>query len=233
MNLILITSAIKEELIDLENWNEFEFSLNDELYKILIFPIGIGKLNALYNLMYWFYNTYHKKYKKYHLKEILFLGSCGSYNINYKENIIYSNKYMNIDFASIINKAKILEDISKVMETTQGFFAKCIINHYKWQTGIVNSTDSVTLTQISEIWIKNQFPELKEVKENIFENLEVYGIAKFCIQHQIAFTSFLTITNAVYENGSIEWQKNYRKRAKNLNKKIKKYFQSILESSFS
>jgi len=42
----------------------------------------------------------------------------------------------------------------------------------------------------------------------------------------------LSITNAVYENGSEEWLKNYQSMAKKLNLMIKNYLKGILDSSF-
>ncbi|MFN3245464.1 MAG: hypothetical protein ACK42K_02070, partial [Leptonema sp. (in: bacteria)] len=48
----------------------------------------------------------------------------------------------------------------------------------------------------------------------------------------LPFTAFLSITNAVYENGSEEWLKNYQSMAKKLNLMIKNYLKGILDSSF-
>lgn len=225
MDLLLITSAIEEELIELEDLNHREIKLGKNIYKIILLPLGIGKLNALYNLMNWYNN-----HRKDTLKEIIFLGSCGSYDLDYKQDFIASCNFINYDYASLTNQSKSLPEVSKLIKTEQGEVAKSIAHLYHWEFGIVNSTDSITLKKID----KNLL--LKKINNhsigNVYENLEAYGIALFCSKIKIPFTAFLSITNAVYENGSEEWLKNYQSMAKKLNLMIKNYLKGILDSSF-
>jgi len=228
MNLLLITSAIKEELQGLEDLNSKQFTFQKEKYKIILLPLGVGKLNALYNLMYWYYEVFKNDYKHHTLKEIIFLGSCGSYDFLFKQDFVFSNKFIHYDYATLIQKSKYLEEISKFIQTNQGIITKEILNQYNWEEGIINSTDSITLTKIDkDLWV--QLDKEKYKNYPIFENLEVYAIAKFCEFYKIPFTSFLSVTNYVYENGSLEWQNRYKDLSKKLNNNLKKYFNSILE----
>ena len=226
MDLVLITSAIEEELIELETFNHQELKLDKNIYKIILLPLGIGKLNALYNLMNWYYNHLRND----SLKEIIFLGSCGSYDLDYKKDFIASCDFINYDYASLTSTSKTLLEVSKRIKTEQGEVAKSIIHLYQWEFGIVNSTDSITLKKIDKNILLKKINNLST--SNVYENLETYGIALFCSKIKIPFTAFLSITNAVYENGSEEWLKNYRTMAKKMNLMIKNYLKGILDSSF-
>ncbi len=224
MDLLLITSAIEEELTELEDLNHKKIILDKNIYKIILLPLGIGKLNALYNLMNWYNN-----HRNDNLKEIIFLGSCGSYDLDYQKDFIASCEFINYDYASLTNTSKTLLEVSKRIKTEQGDVAKSIVHLYRWEFGIVNSTDSITLKKID----KNILKKINNDSFlNVYENLETYGIALFCSKIKIPFTAFLSITNAVYENGSDEWLKSYRTMAKKLNLKIKNYLKGILDSSF-
>lgn len=226
MNLLVIVSAIKEELQDLEFLNQKLIRLNQHKYKILLFPLGIGKLNAISSLYKWYYETYKINYKDIKTIEILFLGSCGSYLEDYQNHFIYSNFFTNYDYATLTHKAKALPDISKELQTDIGIIAGDLIKQYSWDFGIINTTDSITLTKVEITNLKEKFHK----KHNYFyENLEVYGIAKFCKEFNLPFTSFLCVTNVVNEMGSENWQKNFRDLSKKMNEVLKNYFLYILD----
>lgn len=225
MNVLLIVSAIKEELQDLEFLNKKNIVINDKNYEIMVFPLGIGKLNSIFTLLVWYYENYKVNYRDVQSIEILFVGSCGSYLENYKNDFIYSNIFTNYDFAVLTDKAKSLPDISTKIQTNTGAVANAILKLYDWDFGIVNSTDSITLTKVD---ITN-FMLKHDDNTYIYENLEVYGVAKFCKELLIPFTSFLCITNVVDEMGSENWKKNYRYLSKKMNEILKNYFLSILD----
>lgn len=225
MHLLLIVSAIKEELQELEFFHKKYFTLDNKKYEILVFPLGIGKLNAIISLFKWYFEVYKLHYKNVQSIEILFLGSCGSYTRMYKD-FVYSNIFVNVDYAILNNKAKLLQEVCGEIQTHIGMFADHLLKQFNWQFGIINSTDSITLSKVDINSFKDKchlhpFP--------FFENLEVYGVAKFCNEFNISFTCFLCVTNVINKRGSINWQKNYKVLSKKMNEIIKNYLISILD----
>lgn len=217
MDIVLITSAIKEELVDLEFLDKKIIKKR----KFYLYPLGIGKLNSIFNLAELFFKEFYKKNI-----EIIFLGSCGSYS-SVKNDFVFSNLFINYDYGVITKKSKSLNSISSIVETDIGNLSKNFINYYDFQKSIVNSTDSITLTKVSEKKIFELEPTLKTLNLPVVENLEVYSIGKFCKNYQIPFTSFLAITNRVGKKASIEWERNYKVLGKKLNEILKKYIESI------
>ncbi len=224
MNLLLILSAIPEEQKGLEKWNQKQIQLWGQSNLIILLPIGIGKLNALWNLSRWYYEVYKLKFNNYNM-EILFIGSCGIYKQKYNEEIIYSNQFINYDYPSIYSKSKFFPVISGMITTHIGSFAKNLINYYQWNGGIVNTTDSVTLTRILD---KKFYNIIDKKNIDLYENLEVYGIAKFALEVNVPFTAILGVTNTINKKSSEQWEKNYKKIAKKLNGLLENYFNSIL-----
>ena len=55
----------------------------------------------------------------------------------------------------------------------------------------------------------------------VMENLEVFGMARFCEIHKIDFTAFLAVTNTVGPGGSEEWSRHYRSMAETLQEKVR------------
>lgn len=217
MDIVLITSAIKEELVDLEFLDKKVIKKR----KFYLYPLGIGKINAMFSLSELFFKEFYKKNI-----EIIFLGSCGSYS-SISNDFVFSNLFINYDYGVITKKSKSLNSISSLVETGIGNLSKDFINFYNFQKSIVNSTDSITLTKVSEKKIFELDPKLKKFNLPFVENLEVYSIGKFCENYQIPFTSFLAITNRVGKKASIEWEKNYKILSKKLNKILKKYIESF------
>ncbi len=214
MKIVLITSAIKEELIGLESIDKKKF----RSFRFYLNPLGIGKINAVMNL----YKIYYKKFYKKKL-EIIFLGSCGSYK-KISDLFIYSNLFVNYDYASLLKKAKPLESISSLIKTNIGDFLSNFLSYNTFlPKAIVNTTDSITLTSLSEDYFYKLNPDLEKLNLPVVENLELYSIAKFCLIHEIPFTALLSITNRVGKNGSKEWEKNYQTLSIQLTNLLKNY----------
>ncbi|MFN3604007.1 MAG: hypothetical protein ACK4UJ_04785 [Leptonema sp. (in: bacteria)] len=218
MKIVLITSAIQEELSGLEKINQKKI----KNYKFYLYSLGIGKINALLKLI----EIFNKKFYKENL-EIIFLGSGGSYGA-LVHPFIYSNLFINYDLGSLKNKSKNLESISYLIKTNMGSISKGFIKkNPEMLQGIVNSTDSITLSPITKMHFYKINPNLKELKIPIVENLELYGIAKFCMIYNIPLSAFLSITNKVGKTASEDWKKNYKTLAVKFNKLLKNYLESI------
>ncbi len=219
MNSLLIISAIKQELVNLQELHNQK--IGDKI--VFILNVGIGKINSILSLGEWYYNFFKKKYYKSNL-EIIFTGSCGSYHKIYPE-FIYSNNFINYDINSLYKKSKSIEEVSGIIQTQRGDLAGLILKSNPMEEGIINTTDSITLKEIDSQLFFHLQQELHSIK--IYENLECYGIAKFCDFYKISFTAFLSVTNYVSENGSKEWKNNYKKLAKKLNSFLKNSLYSL------
>ncbi|MCS7204656.1 MAG: hypothetical protein NZ853_03065 [Leptospiraceae bacterium] len=224
MNLLLIGSAVLEEIEDLLFLHQKTFLLTNKKYKILIQPFGIGKLNSMFSLISLLNQEGRFFYEDI---EVLFLGSCGSYERHYPEFVV-ANQFVNLDYAILHKKAKFFSEVSGLIQTKRGEVAKEIILLYPlFEEALINTTDSVTLTEVP---LDRFWKFLPQSHASIYENLEAYGLAKVCFEQAIPFTSFLAVTNYVHEGGSRQWALNYQNMSKKLNDFIKKFFIKILET---
>lgn len=223
MKYLLLTSAIPEELQGLEFLQDRIFSWNGTSLKVSLLPLGIGSVECVVKLSAWLLQNRHLMDKDL---EIVFIGSCGSYDENYPE-FLYSRKFLQVDITVLEEQAKYIG--KKELEITRtGSFSRALVEYLKLPAGIINTTNSVTVRKV-ETGRFFDFIDIPWKNEKIYENLEVYGIARFCNHFRLPFTAIFSVTNHVYEKGSVEWKENYMYLSKKLNGFIKKHFEEILD----
>ncbi len=185
--MILLCSAWQEEIKYLnasELGNHF-----------LIEALGIGYLDAALNL--------ERIIKKNDLKQIIFLGTAGSFNKNHDEIV-------EVESTELLNIGSNL-DIS--YPAKHGRYEV-----YKTEKKLSDLKTCHCLTT-AEITKDSAFAELISKKyddEILLENLELYGLAKVASEAGIPWNALLGVTNSIGENAHEEWKVNHERVSKNL-----------------
>ncbi|MBE7410709.1 MAG: hypothetical protein L6Q54_08350 [Leptospiraceae bacterium] len=165
------------------------------------FPVlvsGVGISESIFQLQKYIYD-------KKSTPEIIFCGSCGSYDIEKHTigEIVYSNTFIYQEIAESYGIVKVPDLIQKNIQTDSSIKIKNFIKSQNLKAGITNSTNSITIQTIEKKYISNL--------ENLnFENMESFGLAFVAKKLDLKFTAFFSVTNFVGENGSFEWHKNWR-----------------------
>ncbi len=170
---------------------------------------GIGNINCLLGT-----NEYLSNHPE--IKEILFIGSAGSYPWSEVQpgSFVASRTFYSLEISSALG-------LSKQIEITKEPFS------------FPNSLSS----RISEIATKRTFSffekkttnapstltlhEMKTPPEAVWsnldvENLELYGLAALALRKKISLEAVLAVTNSVGKEGSVDWQKNWREMSNTL-----------------
>ena len=178
---------------------EVDLLRKDKSLNVLI--SGVGALNSIFYI-------YEYLRRNPEIKSILFCGSCGLYpgSIHAPGEIVYSDHFFYEEIASHRGIVKVPNLIKKEIQTNTPEYLRHILTAQRIKSGKTNSTNSITITELDVIE-RNYFAS----KNVSFENMESFGIAFLTEKHSIPFTALFSITNLVGKNGSIDWQKNWRK----------------------
>ncbi|MBK8399093.1 MAG: hypothetical protein IPL26_28120 [Leptospiraceae bacterium] len=177
-----------------------------------VYNTGVGFMDTLFNLQ-----RYLTKTKD--IKSIVFLGSAGAYRHSKRKlgEIVYSNKFVYRDIAEIKGMAKVPEIIGKHLLTDSDARLAPLIKTQKYPEAITNSTNYVTLVDLS----------MEELVDSLYdvdiENMEAFPIAYVATRLSIPFTAFYYITNYVGANGSLDWNQNWRHGSNVLQKEVLKF----------
>ncbi|MCR9142393.1 MAG: hypothetical protein NXI24_09090 [bacterium] len=154
--------------------------------------------------------------------EVLFLGSAGVYEARLAagpECFAFSSRFYKRDLATLEGRAHAPGPLADLLRTDVGPRTQRLVRAFEESrakagaalfTGVTNSTDSVSLTQV-------------EVKDCDFENLETYGIAWVCLRHAVPFGAFYALTNHVGPSGSDQWRANHREMSLELQRFVSEF----------
>lgn len=123
---------------------------------------------------------------------------------------IFSSKYCSYELSTLIKppQAKVIESLSALIQTNLSSDAK--LSHRLSNVAVkavVNSPNAVSLLPIDSNELAQR---TKESSSTLFvENLEAFGMANACLELNLNFSCFLSVTNFVSKEGSIDWQKNF------------------------
>lgn len=123
---------------------------------------------------------------------------------------IFSSKYCSYELSTLIKppQAKVIESLSALIQTNLSSDAK--LSHRLSNVAvkaIVNSPNAVSLLPIDSNELAQR---TNENSSTLFvENLEAFGMANACLELNLNFSCFLSVTNFVSKEGSIDWQKNF------------------------
>lgn len=172
---------------------------------------GIGSLNSALYLK-------DSLSAKSNPDEILFLGSAGAYFKN-RDNPDYvlSYRFCQNDFTVMQDMARNIVGLNDEIIFSGGKFGITLQQSFQFNANnLVNSTNSISLVELQadSVFLEQYKSDL------IYENLEVYGLARVCQSIQIPFSSLLAVTNEVNPEGSSQWQKNHKKMGAMLQHKL-------------
>lgn len=196
---VAFVSAIPEELIDLKK------NLRDYYF----LSMGVGNLEAAIHLQDFLF-------KNPNIKEIIFIGSAGSYDIKICPVPSFASgfNYYSIEYSFLKKYSHIPELLKINYKPTIGPVGKKIIKKLNLKSYSVNCPNSISLQK----WNWNMQNKIQP--HPILENMECFGLASVCKKMNTKFCSIFSVTNSVCANGSVEWKKNYKILAKELNQKI-------------
>lgn len=180
--------------------------------KLKVYNTGVGFMDTLYNLQRYLF-------KAKDIKSIVFLGSAGTYRHSKRKigDLVYSNKFIYKEISEIKGMVKVPDVIGKHLLTGLDSRLNPIIKNQKFTEVITNSTNYVTLIDLTT----------EELVDSLYdvdvENMEAFSIAYLATRLSLPFTAFFYITNYVGANGSIDWNQNWREGSNRLQKEILKY----------
>ena len=159
--------------------------------------LGIGFLEASLKLERYFLDEKPEK--------VIFLGTAGAYDKNIELNqIIEIAEVKLLNSSSLFDEAYIPQDYKTYKSAPK-------------EKNICFSSLEITKSEkLSEKILS------LESHTNVFENMELYGIAKVCQENNIPWQAFLAITNHTHEKGHEEWKANHL----SLSEKLCKQFNS-------
>lgn len=194
---LLIVSAIEDEIAGLEGIQP----------KIKTSVLGVGNLTAALNLS-------DLLNQNSSITEVLFIGSCGTYNTNLCPfpGFAMGKDYHYREISTFMEQSHTPGLMVNYTNPKPGRIQNLLREKWDIPIASVNSPNSITCIEISQ-WEK--FPD-----EIVLENMECFGLAYVCSKRDIGFTSLFAVTNEVGSNGSKDWSKNYQSFAKNLNQKF-------------
>lgn len=182
-----------------------------------VFVTGVGSAESLVNLQHFL-----SRNKKIH--SIVFLGSAGAYKHSNFEigDLVYSNKFISKDIAEIKGLVKVPELVKRsVITNIDNRLKNLVLSNTIFSGTITNSTNSITTTDL----------QMEELVSNLYdvgvENMEAFYLAYVSYYLSIPFISLKVVTNMVGENGSNEWQKNWRECSNQLQSVVLDFFSSF------
>ncbi len=201
---------------ELDPFREMDGSVVEEGLQISLRSCGIGNVSAALSVMNWQQQA-RKMGRSGLIAEILFIGSCGIYDAGLVDvpAMVFSRSFCSFGLASLMDppQAKSLS-VSGLIETQPGPVG------IKLAQGIpevaANAPEAVSLRPVGS----DRLRQLTGSALPFVENLEVFGMARACLECQIPFSALMAVTNVVDEDGSASWQRNYGKGARMLEEHV-------------
>ncbi|HBS06674.1 MAG TPA: hypothetical protein DEA96_17025 [Leptospiraceae bacterium] len=172
--------------------------------------------------------------------EVLFLGSCGQYQGSDPVSYISGGFYTFLEPASLLGRSRMVPGMRKYSAPSPGEFGRLCMEQEDFVPAIINTTMSLSLEShaLSLSLLEQAIEGLEagtsaaahltqwkrwQASENrpVMENLEVFGMARFCEIHKIGFTSLMAVTNLVGPEGSASWAENFRPMGRALQEKVR------------
>lgn len=173
--------------------------------------------------------------------EVIFLGSCGQYRGSPECHFIQGQLFTYLDPASILGRSRMVPAMRKYSMPRPGEFATLCMESGEFTPAIVNTTMSLSLEAhgMSYSLLEQAIEGLESLSStdakmtpwigsrergslSVTENLEVFGMARFCEIHKIGFSSLMAVTNQVGPDGSAQWARNYRSMGRQLQEKVRR-----------
>ncbi len=177
-----------------------------------VYNTGVGFLDTVFNLQ-----RYLSKNKE--VKSIVFLGSAGVYRHSKKKpgDLTFSHKFVYKDIAEVKNMVKVPSVITKHILSEVDTRFQRILNRSKFSEAITNSTNYVTLIDLTTEELVDSLYEVD------LENMEAFPIAYVASRLSLQFVSLFYITNYVGAKGSEDWNANWRYGSNLLQEEIIKF----------
>ncbi|MCC5814082.1 MAG: hypothetical protein JJT78_04945 [Leptospira sp.] len=172
--------------------------------------LGVGNLESAITLI-------QKSQENSNLKEVIFIGSCGTYDssILAYPSFTAGNEYYYFEMSEFLNASYVPELLKNHVSIETGLIGSSIIKNLNLKQADVNSPNSLTILSKADI---PKFPS-----HIVLENMESFGLAYACKKIGLPFTSLYAVTNEVGPKGSEDWRKNYKNLALELNTKISQF----------
>ena len=199
---------------------------------VAIQSAGIGPVEALLGL--------EALVMEFAPDEIVFLGSCGQYKGAASVSYVSGELFTFLDPASLLGRSRMVPAMRKYAAPKPGEFGKLCTSQPDFTPAIVNTTLSLSLEDhaLSLPLLEQAIegleagilanPELaawkqqkSEISVPVMENLEVFGMARFCEIHKIGFTALMAVTNQVGPEGSAHWAQNFKAMGLELQQKVR------------
>ena len=147
------------------------------------YPIGVGLIESASRL-----TLFLEKQKP---KEIVFLGSCGSYGERKIFDVLHANRAANIELSLLTNDAfsPIENTVSTISNVPRGTF--------------INSSNYITASKTAS----KKFLD----KGLDAENMEFFSFLYVADLFNIKASGIFVVTNYCYENAHQEYRANYKK----------------------
>jgi nucleoside phosphorylase len=213
--ILILCGAFAGELEALQELDGWQIDTVGVPTGISIRESGIGNISAAISVMRW-----HNEARQSGMviEEILFLGSCGTYNAESRPDAVFARTFYSYELCTLTDppRAKALPSASGPVTTTCGWAGELLSRHVP--EFAVNSPDAVSLDEVESSVLQ----KVTGSRLPFAENLEVFGMARAALECGVKFSAFLGVTNAVHAGGSEEWQRNHRKAADYIAAQVKK-----------
>ncbi|MDR1008421.1 MAG: purine-nucleoside phosphorylase [Campylobacteraceae bacterium] len=169
-------------------------------------PIGVGLVNASINLT--------KLFVTQKPKNILFVGTVGSYGKFKEFDIVSSNSATNIEIGFLENLS-----YSPVLEQINGIDIN--VSHETSQKVVVNSSNFITSNSAQSVLFLKYGLDL--------ENMEFFAVLKVAQKFCVASLGFFCVTNYCDQNAHKEFLQNQAKAKTILENAVFKDYKKFLQ----
>lgn len=184
--MFLICAAWQNEIKDLP-----------AMPNVQIETLGIGYLEAALNLE-------KILQENREIEAVIFLGTAGAYS-----QILQIGELVEIKSVALLNRGEVLgqsyhpKKYQRFQSHAKHKFAKDL--------ALVDCLSSLEIT--SDEKFSQQVTEFYDEASPLVENMELYGVAKVCCDHDIPWSAVLGISNYTNQNAHQDWQVNEPKLA--------------------
>ncbi|MBW7857060.1 MAG: hypothetical protein H3C43_01870 [Leptonema sp. (in: Bacteria)] len=213
---IILAGAFGPELEPFQPLDHQQVEIDNQEFTVILKESGIGSVKAAVSVTRWYQEA---KKANISISEIVFVGSCGLYTdsknvtdlqINDLPSAVFSSSYCCYELSTLTEppQAKSIELLSALIQTSLSKEAKLSNRLLATVPNVVvNSPNAVSLLPIQSSVLAER---TNQDKSTLFvENLEAFGMAYASLELNLNFSSFLSVTNLVSNEGSIDWQKNF------------------------
>ncbi|MDR1460583.1 MAG: purine-nucleoside phosphorylase [Campylobacteraceae bacterium] len=169
-------------------------------------PIGVGLVNASINLT--------ELFAAQKPKNILFIGTVGSYGKFKEFDIVSSNSATNIEIGFLENFS-----YSPILEQIDGIDAN--VSHETLRKIVVNSSNFITSNSVQSVLFLKYGLDL--------ENMEFFAVLKAAQKFRIASLGLFCVTNYCNQNAHEEFLQNHTRAKAILENAVFKDYKKFLQ----